>query len=190
MSKGLLCSTPCGAVWDLGCPEGSNGVDFLFNRYSRLVLGIAYRILGDSNEAEDVVQEVFLYLHQKPQLFDPSRGSVKAWIIQIALSRALDRKVYLARRGFYGAANVDSLHLPQETDLEQQIAAKLNRKHLERAFSDLTEMQRRTIEFFYFEGLELREISKQLRKPLGTVRHHLYRGLSRLRKSSLVHRLL
>jgi RNA polymerase sigma-70 factor, ECF subfamily len=169
--------------------RGSGDIDLLFERYSRLVLGTAYRVLGNSNEAEEVVQEVFLYLCRKSQLFDESKGSLKTWIIQIAFSRALDRKLYLARTGFYTDRNIACLQLREEADLEQEVDARLTRKHLETAFSGLTDRQRRTIEFFYFEGLDLREISEQLGEPLGSVRHHLYRGLERLRKSSLLRRI-
>lgn len=166
----------------------SGDLDLLFDRYSRLVLGTAFRVLGDPSEAEEVVQEVFLYVHRKSQLFDPSKGSIKAWIIQIALSRALDRKSYLARRKTY-SADIASLEIRTATDLEHEVEARLNRKYLENAIAELSDVQRRTIEFFYFEGLDLKEISQQLRQPLGRVRHHLYRGLERLRKSSLLLRL-
>ncbi len=169
--------------------RGYSDLDLLFDRYSRLVLSIACRILGDPSEAEEVVQEVFIYLYRKSGLFNPSKGSLKAWIIQITFCRALDRKLYLARRGFYVGEDINSLPLREEIDLEQQVDAKLSRKHLERAFAELSDMQRRTIKFFYFEGLDLREISEQLSEPLGRVRHHLYRGLERLRKSSLLHKL-
>jgi RNA polymerase sigma-70 factor (ECF subfamily) len=164
-------------------------LDLLFVRYSRLVFGTACRVLGDPSEAEEVVQDVFFYLYRKSELFNPSKGSLKAWIIQITLCRALDRKLYLARRGFYMGEDIDSLQLREQADLEQHVQAKLSRKYLETAFAELTEMQRRTIEFFYFEDLNLREISKLLSKPLGTVRHNLYRGLERLRKSSHLHSL-
>src|SRR5690242_20161092 len=164
-------------------------LDLLFERYYRLVLGTALRVLGNPSEAEEVAQEVFFYVYRKSQVYDPSKGSLKAWIIQIAFSRALDRKSYLARKRFHGGADIGSLQLTGETDLEQEIETKLSRKHLERAFAELSDRQRRTIEFFYFEGLDLREISEKLREPLGTVRHHLYRGLQRLRKSSFLRRL-
>jgi RNA polymerase sigma-70 factor (ECF subfamily) len=170
-------------------PRVSGDIDLLFESYSRLVFGVAYRVLGDPGEAEEVVQETFLYLSRKSQLFDEAKGSLKAWIVQIALSRALDRKMYLARRGFYEDGNIASLQIREEADLEEEIDAKLIRKHLESAFSGLTDRQRRTIKFFYFDGLDLREISEQLGEPLGRVRHHLYRGLERLRKSSLLRRL-
>jgi RNA polymerase sigma-70 factor (ECF subfamily) len=163
-------------------------LDVLFERYSRLVFGIACRVLGDPSEAEEVAQEVFFYLYRKPELFDPSKGSLKAWIVQITLCRALDRKSSLARRRIF-TRDIDCLEVPERTDLESEVEARLSRKHLEKALADLTQMQRRTIECFYFEGLDLREISKQLRQPIGNVRHHFYRGLSRLRKSDVLHRL-
>ncbi|MFL6447893.1 MAG: RNA polymerase sigma factor [Bryobacteraceae bacterium] len=171
-------------------PGHSGDLDVLFDQYSRLVLAIACRVLGDPNEAEDVVQEVFFYLYRKPEVFDPSKGSLKTWIIQITCCRALDRKLYLARRHFYTDEGIDALQLRGAIDLEQQVDAKRSREHLERAFSELSDLQRRTIEFFYFDGLNLREISALLREPLGTVRHHLYRGLDRLRKNTLLHTLL
>jgi RNA polymerase sigma-70 factor (ECF subfamily) len=170
-------------------PRALGDIDLLFERYSRLVLGIAYHVLGDPSEAEEVVQEVFFYLCRKSQLFDESKGSPKTWIVRIAFSRALDRKLYLTRRGFYADGNITCVQLREETDLDQQIDAKLTRTYLERAISELTDRQRRTIEFFYFDGLDLREISEQLGEPLGSVRHHLYRGLERLRKSSVLRRL-
>jgi RNA polymerase sigma-70 factor, ECF subfamily len=166
--------------------QDSDDLDILFDRYSRLVLGTAFRVLGNPSEAEEVVQDVFFYLYRKPKLFDPAKGSLRAWIVQITLCRALDRKLYLARRRFFALADIDSLTSCGETNLEQEIEAKLSRKHLERAFAGLTAMQRQTVELFYFQGLGLREIGQKLHQPLGTVRHHLYRGLERLRKSSLL----
>src|SRR5262249_15807619 len=74
-----------------------NALDLLFDRYARLVLSIAVRILRDHGEAEEVVQDVFLYVYQKAALFEPARGSAKAWIVQIAFHRALDRKAHLSR---------------------------------------------------------------------------------------------
>lgn len=166
----------------------STALDLLFDRYSRLVLGIAVRILHDYGEAEDVVQEAFFRVFQRAKLFDQSKGSAKGWIVRIAFHRALDRKSYLDRRGFYLGTNIDSLDdtLLGKTDLSREIGAKLNLVLLDKAFEELPEMQRRTLESFYFEGLTLREISEKLNEPLGNVRHHFYRGLERLRKSAFV----
>ena len=166
----------------------SNALNFLLDRYSRLVLGIAHRVLRDRGEAEEVVQEVFFRVFQKANLFDESKGTAKAWIIQIAFRWALDRKSYLNRRGFYRGRNLEcsSESLLGDTDLERELGAKLNRVLLRKAFEELPEIQRTTLELFFFEGLEMREIIEKLREPMGNVRHHLYRGLERLRKSTFV----
>ncbi len=171
--------------------KDANALEALFGRYSKLVSGIAFRILRDYSEAEEVVQEAFLYVFKKSALFDPGKGGAKAWIVQIAYSRALDRKAHLSRRGFYVGTEIESLDdtLIGKTDVEREIGAKLDVARLQRAFEDLTQMQRRTIELFYFEGLELREISERLHEPFNNVRHHFYRGLERLRKSPSVQRL-
>lgn len=168
-----------------------DALKFLLDRYSRIVLSIANRILHDYGEAEEIAQEVFFQVFQKANLFDPSKGTGKAWIIQIAFHRALDRKSYLDRRGFHSNTAIESVcnDLSDETDLDRELSAKLNRTQLERAFEDLTEMQRRTLRLFFFEGLEVREIMERLHEPLGNVRHHLYRGLEQLRKSSFVQKL-
>jgi RNA polymerase sigma-70 factor (ECF subfamily) len=171
--------------------KDAKALDLLFGRYSRLVLGIAVRILNDRNEAEDVVQEVFFSLYQKATLYDPAKGAAKGWVVQVAFSRARDRKTYLARRGFYSGTDIESLDntLIGQTDVEHEVGVRLDFSQLRCAFEDLTALQRRTLELFYFEGLELREISERLREPFGNVRHHFYRGLERLRKSPAVKRL-
>lgn len=169
----------------------ATALDLLFERYSRLVLRIAVRILHDYGEAEDVVQEAFFCVFQRAKLFDQSKGTAKGWIVRIALHRALDRKSYLDRRGFYLGTNIDSLDntLLGKRDQCREIEAKLNLALLDKAFEELPQVQRRTLESFYFEGLTLREISEKLSEPLGNVRHHFYRGLERLRKSAFVQTL-
>lgn len=171
--------------------KDARALDLLFGRYSRLVLGIARRILHDRDEAEDVVQEVFFSLYQKAMLYDPAKGAAKGWVVQVALSRARDRRAHLARRGFYSGTDIESLDdtLVGQTDVEHEVAVRLDFSQLRSAFEDLTALQRRTLELFYFEGLDLREISERLREPFGNVRHHFYRGLERLRKSPAVKRL-
>src|ERR1700728_2278158 len=166
-------------------------LDLLFRRYSRLIFGIALRIVHDRGEAEDVVQEVFLNLYQKPALFDPAKRTAKGWIVNIAFHRACDKRTRLNRKGFYRGTEIESLDdtLVGDTDLDREIGSKLNREQLERAFEELSELQRRTLDLFYFEGLDLRDISEKLGVPLPNVRHHYYRGLANLRKSAFVKRL-
>ncbi len=169
----------------------ASALEALFDRYCRLVLRIARSIVRDHGEAEDVVQEAFFYLYQKSALFDPSKGSVKNWVLQIALHRALDRKSHLARRGFYVGTNVASVGdtLTGDTDLDREVGSKLDRAQLQRAFEQLPQIQRLTLEMFFFDGMDLREISTKLQESHGNTRHHLYRGLERLRKSAFVQQL-
>jgi RNA polymerase sigma-70 factor (ECF subfamily) len=168
-----------------------DALDLLFGRYARLVLSIGLRIVKDYGEAEEIVQEVFFYVFQKARLFDPLKGSVKTWIVQMAVHRALDRKAHLARRGFYLGTDLGSLDdtLLGKTDLDEQVGGLLNRELLAKVFDQLPPMQRRTLDLFYFEGLDLREIGKRINQPLGNVRHHFYRGLERLRKSVLLQKI-
>src|SRR5690348_2259445 len=137
--------------------KDSKGLDLLYTRYSRLVFGIAFRILNDKSEAEEVVQEAFFSLYQKALLFDPSKGSAKGWVVQIAFSRARDRRGHLLRRGFYSGTDIESLDdtLQGQDDVEREVGLRIDFSHLLSAFEDLTDMQRRTLELYYFEGLEL-----------------------------------
>jgi RNA polymerase sigma-70 factor, ECF subfamily len=166
-------------------------LEILFDRYSRLVRGIALRTLRDYGEAEDALQDTFLYLYRRAALFDPRKGSAKAWIVQVAFHRALDRKSQLSRGGYYLGTEIDAVDdtLPGATDLDREIGSRLDRAQLIRAFAEIPETQRRTLEMFYFGGLDLREIAGKLDEPLGNVRHHYYRGLERLRKSALAGKL-
>ena len=168
--------------------QDCGALELLFKRHSRLVFGITQRILRNQSECEDVVQDVFFYMYQRSFLFDPAKGSAKGWIVQVAFSRALDRRASLTRRAYYSGTNLELLGdtLLGPVDVEREVEARLNRTYLERAFEDLPTAQRRTIEMFYFEGMELREISERLQESLGNVRHHFYRGLERLRRNSFV----
>src|ERR1700730_11805353 len=69
--------------------KDAEALETLFGRYSRLVNSIAFRILRDYSEAEEVVQEAFFYIYQHAALFDEKKGRAKAWVVQVAYSRAL-----------------------------------------------------------------------------------------------------
>jgi RNA polymerase sigma-70 factor, ECF subfamily len=169
----------------------TSALEVLFDRYARLVLRIARGVVRDNGEAEDVVQEVFFHLYKKSELFDESKGTARNWILQLALHRALDRKAHLSRRGFYRGTDIACLDdtLLGDTDLDREVGARLDRVQLEKAFEELPSSQRLTLELFYFEGLDLREISQKMNESFGNTRHHFYRGLERLRKSVLLQRL-
>jgi RNA polymerase sigma-70 factor (ECF subfamily) len=158
----------------------------LFDRYARLVFGIAMRMLRDRGEAEDLVQEVFLELYEKAKAFDPSKGSGRSWLVQMAYRRALDRRSYLARRGLHTGTEMTGPQnaLQEGLRFEERIAARLTGEQIHACFDYLTESQRRTLEMYFFEGFNLREISERVCETLENTRHYYYRGLERLRRAA------
>jgi len=161
-------------------------VGAFFDRYARLVLGIGMRTLRDRGEAEDLVQDVFLELYEKSKAFDPSKGSARTWLVQMAYRRAFDRRAYLTRRGLYnGTEMAGPRNTPQEgSGFEERLAARITGEQIRAAFDDLSKSQRLTLEMFFFEGHNLREISERLGETLENTRHYYYRGLERLRKTA------
>lgn len=84
-----------------------DGLALLFRRHRRTVLNVARRILRDDSEAEDLCQEVFLFLFQKAKAFDARKGTALSWIIQISYHRAMNRRQYLAFRQHYTAQELN-----------------------------------------------------------------------------------
>ena len=156
----------------------------LFHRYSRLLLGIARRVLQDNDEAEDLVQDVFLFLFYKGKTFDPAKGLGRSWLMQVTYHRAYDRRRYLNTRSFYdrtGGANHSASSLPPSSgDNPEEFLAW--QSCLRPAFEELSEDQRKTLMLHFYEGYTLREISERIGQSFGNVQHHLYRGIDRLRK--------
>jgi len=163
----------------------------LFERYSRLILVIGIRVLRDYGEAEELVQNVFIYLYQKAELFQADKGTAKSWITQAAYHRALDRRDYLVYRQFYLGTDLSVLPdtLAGDFDVEREVGSKFNREQLLKALEELPEKQHLTLKLNFFEGLELREIGERLGDSIANVRHNYYRGLNKLRKSALVRSL-
>jgi RNA polymerase sigma-70 factor, ECF subfamily len=157
----------------------------LLERHARLVLGVGYRILRDPGEAQELVQDVFLHAYRKCHLFDPERGTVRGWLTRITCRRALDRREYLNLRRFYDDRNLDDFVDVFQSAVNLEYQADLSRceRALQKAFKDLSEKQRTTLELYFFEGYTLREISERLNEPLANIRHHYYRALERLRTS-------
>jgi len=158
----------------------------LLKRHARLVFGVGYRVLRDVGEAQELVQDVFLHAYRKCQLFDPTRGTFRAWLICITYRRALGRREYLNLHRFYDSRNledfVDIFQSP--TNLEHQMELSRCTEVFRGAFRDLSEKQRKTLELYFFEGYTLREISECLNDSLANVRHYYYRALDRLKTST------
>jgi RNA polymerase sigma-70 factor (ECF subfamily) len=158
----------------------------LFERYARLIRSVAVRILRDTAEAEDLVQDLFLYIQRKCGIFDSSKSSARSWIVQMAYHRALDRRRYLKSREFYAqpffpANGVEAVGKPT-TESDYSAEAVFGRNGLEKIVNALSADQRETLRLHFFDGCSLAEVSEKLGQPLGNVRHHYYRALDKLRK--------
>jgi RNA polymerase sigma-70 factor (ECF subfamily) len=166
--------------------KNRDALAILFRRYSRLVRGIALRILSDASEADDLLQDVFLFVHRKVSVFDPNKASFRSWIVQMTYQRAIDRRRYLHARHFYthldleGAGEVVDHRAGRE---EGEVLSGLVGNTTIRALLDtLTEDQRDTLTLHFFEGYTFDEIALKLGQSFGNIRNHYYRGLDKLRK--------
>lgn len=170
-------------------------LNHLFRRHARAVRNVAHRILRDEAEADDLVQEVFLFIFRKAALYDAAHGKAATWIIHVAYHRAFDRRRYLNTRHFYATQELDDIgfrladprkHSPSH---EQSLEGILGKQLMARFNARLTPEQRETIQLFFFEGYALKEIAELTGRSLVNVRNHYYRGLERLRKYVLPEKL-
>jgi RNA polymerase sigma-70 factor (ECF subfamily) len=89
-----------------------DALGLLFRRHARAVFHVAWRILRDESEADDLRQDVFIYLSERSQLFDARKGSGSSWIMQVTYHRAIDRRRYLDFRNHYRSEELDEQRLP------------------------------------------------------------------------------
>ena len=154
-----------------------------YDRHSLLMFSVASKILNNSGEAEDVLQEVFVQIWEKAGRFDPNLGKASSWAATLVRNRAIDRIRASQRR----------TRLAEEAGAEQVIAAEVTDSAnetihghekatlIQSAIVELPAEQRRAIELAYFSGLTQDEISKKLNEPLGTIKARIRRGLLKLR---------
>ena len=162
-----------------------DALPILFDRFHRLVLKIALRILRDTGEAEDVMQEIFLEIFNKADRFDPAKGTTKTWILQYAYHRSLSRRQYLALRNFYDRHQTTELEVVESNRVDASwrgLTFQEWRRVIQQGLATLNEQQRKTVELACFQGLLLSEIAERTKESLPNVRHHYYRGLQALRK--------
>lgn len=157
-----------------------DALSILFVRHAPRVLNVAKRILKDDSEAEDLLQELFLFLYEKAHLFDRERSSASSWIIQMTYHRAIDRRRYLGVRQHYALQNVNPEHHSAAYG-QVSIDEVAGRALLSKLREELSTEQLQTLELHFFEGYTFHEIAKKTGQSYGNVRHHYYRSLERLR---------
>lgn len=157
----------------------------LYEGTSPLLFSLAMRILGDRDEAAELLQEVYIEAWQKAALYDRKRGSPVAWLVTLTRSRALDRVRSSAGRSRSVTVSLDdvgedNLQSYGRDSLERRSDQEM-RQFVETAFQTLPEAQQRALELAYYEGLTHQEIAAQLNEPLGTIKTRIKLGMGKLR---------
>jgi RNA polymerase sigma-70 factor, ECF subfamily len=163
----------------------------IYDRFSRPLYATAVRILHDSAEAEDILQEVFLTLWEKSPDFNQQRGSAFSWAVTLTRNRSIDRIRMRKRRG-----TLLNESLPEDFGYAGQSEAATSTAELESketaikvrtAVMNLPEEQQKALQLAFFSGMTQQEIATKLREPLGTIKARIRRGLLKLRENFALH---
>ena len=159
----------------------TRAIESLYDRYSRLAFGLAYKMLNDPMAAEDVVQEAFVALWRHGRSFDSERGQLRSWLLRIVRNRAIDRIRGNATRREIG--NIEDANLSVEDTAWDHVVASADRSQVRALLDGLPMSQRRAIELSYFGGLSQPEVAVTMRVPLGTVKSRQRLALQKMRHS-------
>ena len=153
----------------------------LYDRYRLILFGLLMRILNNREEAEDVLQEVFLQVWRKAEDFDENRGRPFTWLVTLGRSRGIDRLRTLAARDRVAEAGAKEV-VDQISDAASDAFKSEQRGLVNEALSQLPDEQKRPLMLAYFDGLTQSEIATRLGAPLGTVKTRMRTGLVNLRE--------
>ena len=153
----------------------------LYDHHHRLVFALAMRMLRRKEEAEDVLQDVFLRAWREAGTFEPERGSVEAWLCVMTRSRALDR---LRRRRRHPEAAAEAADRTPSSEVALLDAE--TRHRVETAVAGLPASQRLALELAFYEDLTHVQVAQMLGQPLGTVKTRLRRALLKVRDALAV----
>jgi RNA polymerase sigma-70 factor (ECF subfamily) len=167
-------------------------LQMLYDRYFRRAFALAYRMLGEASAAEDCVQDVFLKVWQKPDLYNAERGAFSSWLLTVVHHRAANdlrarRRLPALPAPFYEPGGEEANAGANLTDpsppVEDQVTLDEDRERVRSALADLTPVQREVLELAYYGGMTQSEIAAHLGQPLGTVKTRVRNGLQKLRAS-------
>ena len=168
-------------IADLGRGD-SEALGLLYDRYRRLAMAVAYRILEDASAAEDCLQDAFVQVWRNHASFHPERGNVKSWLLTIVRNAAIDR-----HRGREGRARQDrpiddiEYMLGENDDPHEQAVESMQSAQIQAAIRTLPDEQRDAITLAFFNGLTHQEIAERMGVPLGTVKGRMRLGLKKMR---------
>jgi RNA polymerase sigma-70 factor (ECF subfamily) len=153
----------------------------LYDRYGRIAYALAYRILGEPEAAEDVVQDAFLAAWRGAATFRRERGNARSWLLSIVHHRSVD---LLRRRTAFRPAPLEEADgRPADEDTAEEATRNVDQRSVRDALGTLPEAQRRTIELAYFGGYTQSELADLMGVPLGTVKGRMRIGLQKMRRA-------
>lgn len=162
--------------------KSSEAFRMIYERHSGAVLALSKRVLRNQQLAEEVTQEVFVQLWNKPDRFDPARGNLRTYLMTMAHGRSVD--VVRSESSRKTREERDSIQAPVATaGVDEAVGRSLEDESVRAALSQLPEEQRKPIELAYFGGLTYREVATELRQPEGTVKSRIRIGMTSLAKS-------
>jgi RNA polymerase sigma-70 factor (ECF subfamily) len=160
-------------------------LDFLIERYLKLIYGFVYKNVGSENDAEDITQEVFVKVWKNIKKFDQER-SFKPWIFQIAKNTSID---YLRKKKSIPFSKFEN-EKGQNPLVENILADHLNlienisdKKTLASAMQGLSDKEQKVINLRYFEGLSFREIAERFKESVNTIKSRYRRSLINLKRN-------
>ncbi len=162
-----------------------NAMGDLYDRLGAPLYALAFRMLGERADAEEVVMDAFMQAWKNAETFDHQRGSVGAWLTVMVRSRAIDRgrarsrqeKKVVIHGGSEEAAGV-SMH---REDPSRSVEVSEERRIVMAALDGLPQAQREAIALAYYDGLSQTQIAERLQLPLGTVKTRVRDGMRKLR---------
>jgi RNA polymerase sigma factor (sigma-70 family) len=175
--EALLSAIAGGAVW---------AMDSLYQRYSRILYSLAYRMVADHQIAEDLLQDAFLSVWRRSTSFSPQAGAARSWLISILHHRAIDHLRRVRRRSSIQEAPLDELELDETTavpDVWDEAWRSVQSSQVRAALMKIPTEQRLVIELAYFQGWTHVEIAEGTQTPLGTVKARMRLGLNHLKRA-------
>jgi RNA polymerase sigma-70 factor (ECF subfamily) len=154
----------------------------LYRRYSNLLLALAVRILHNADDAEEVTQEVFLYVWKKACRYDAVRASVSSWLVLITRSRSLDRLRKLQRFDHLVEEYQHEDSPPRQPEGFGQVLSGERATRVRRALGRLPPPQRKAVELAFYHGWTQKEVAERTGVPLGTIKTRTFLAMKKLRR--------
>jgi RNA polymerase sigma-70 factor (ECF subfamily) len=174
--EALLNAIADGAVW---------AMDSLYERYSRILYSLAYRMVADHQVAEDLLQDSFLAVWRRATSFSPQTGAARSWLVSILHHRAIDYLRRVRRRSTIQEAPLEEIELDETTaspDVWDEAWRSVQSSQVRAALMKIPTEQRVVIELAYFQGWTHAEIADGIQIPLGTVKARMRLGLNHLKR--------